>query len=440
MVTTWQLDVPGVSLHVPPVRDGYHPEAQPPAFNSLKFHPLGLFDLRRHLGALPRHPGIFERYRSRFLTSDIAWFAAGASTDGRHFPQQPGFFPEFDDLRLSLPAGEAGGTARKAFGERIRTLIFDLATLWDRVFGGTTMILHIEGTTVPNTPSLPEYLRCSAYLPPSFIANNPGRHPDIARIVQLFIESVGVPTVQAWRDNAHLRGWPLNQAGPSPHQNTPGTILIPNPRPNSAHYTFLGRPVGALEAILTTPAPPNITPVYIIPDDNDDPVDDTVWDLMEQARLAEALAQERLEQVELLQDHISRLQVQLKHERAQSAVASASAIRPPATPTRSRRTGATPVNSAPARSPAPRSALAPSPGRQPPPYTLPPPSGPSYLEAGSNLTAVIASLELDDLAPSIRMVMRGFEVWKWHQELETLGLTGDVLSTLLAAMARANTS
>jgi hypothetical protein len=130
MVTTWQLDVPGVSLHVPPVRDGYHPEAQPPAFNSLEFHPLGLFDLRRHLGALPRHPGIFERYRSRFLTSDIAWFAAGASTDGRHFPQQPGFFPEFDDLRLSLPAGEAGGTARKAFGERIRTLIFDLVRMF----------------------------------------------------------------------------------------------------------------------------------------------------------------------------------------------------------------------------------------------------------------------------------------------------------------------
>ncbi|KAJ7257421.1 hypothetical protein C8J57DRAFT_1235139 [Mycena rebaudengoi] len=114
------------------------------------------------------------------------------------------------------------------------------ATLWDRLFGGTTLILHVDGTTVPNTPPLPEYLSCSMYLPPLFVADHPSHHAAIARIAQLFIESVGVPTVERWRRNANLRGWSLSQTGPVPRENSPGSILIPDPQPHSASYTVLG--------------------------------------------------------------------------------------------------------------------------------------------------------------------------------------------------------
>jgi hypothetical protein len=64
------------------------------------------------------------------------------------------------------------------------------------------MVLHIEGTTAPNTPTAPEYLLAAVCLPPFFLANHPTSHPAIARIAQTFIESVGVPTVQDWYNNA----------------------------------------------------------------------------------------------------------------------------------------------------------------------------------------------------------------------------------------------
>ncbi|KAJ6617354.1 hypothetical protein B0H10DRAFT_1948429 [Mycena sp. CBHHK59/15] len=188
--------------------------------------PVGLYDLRRRIGIFAHERGIFQRYQHRFLAADIAWFAAGLSTDASHTPPTNAFFPEFDTLRRNVPSGPLGTEARKSMAERIQTLTYDLATGWDRLYGGTTMILHMDGTTVPNTPSEPEYLRCSVYLPPSFVDNNPASHPMIAQIVQHFIEGVGVPTVQTWRNLANARGWPLTMAGPAPHANPTSPTLI----------------------------------------------------------------------------------------------------------------------------------------------------------------------------------------------------------------------
>ncbi|KAJ7267849.1 hypothetical protein C8J57DRAFT_1613969 [Mycena rebaudengoi] len=429
MATTWQLDVPGVVIHSPPLRDGYCPEPQPIAFRSLKFHPLGLFDLRRHLGALPRHPGIFERFRYRFIASGIAWFAAGACGDGLHIPQQPGFFSEFDDLRASLPPGDAGNTARKAFGESIRSLIFDLATLWDRLFGRTTLILHVEGTTVPNTSSLPEYIRCSAYLPPSFVADNPGRHGDIARIVQLFIESVGVPTVDKWRTNAHLRGWPLNQAGPLPRQNVPGSTLIPSPRPNSAFYTFMGRAVGELDALLSRSS--SIVPTYVIPDNDDEEVmDGTIWDLMERAGLAETSARERLEEIVILQGRVEQLQAQLARSQGKSSTRHLLSV------LRGRQPQADldmSLGLPLAICPVPL-LLARWLALLPP--ALPWLSPPSLDALRRTLTQSRAHRTTSLRAALLLLIMRGFDMWKWHEELENLGLDRDTITALLAAMGQ----
>jgi hypothetical protein len=78
----------------------------------------------------------------KFLASDIAWLASGASTDGQHDVAANRFFQEFEDLRNATARGSPGmymllqdtvslttsegSTDRKAFAELVRRLIFDL--------------------------------------------------------------------------------------------------------------------------------------------------------------------------------------------------------------------------------------------------------------------------------------------------------------------------
>ncbi|KAJ7812670.1 hypothetical protein B0H13DRAFT_1926042 [Mycena leptocephala] len=303
MVFEHDWGIAGVNIPVPPTRDGFGPFRLPPAYKKL------------------REPGVFQRYRERFLTSDIAWFSAGASSDGRHVPHPPGFFPEFMALRESLPSGAVGNEARKALNEKLQHAVFDLATLWDRSLGGTTMVLHIEGTTVPNTPAEPQYLRAATYLPPAFIAAHPASHAGVARIAQIFLESVGVPTVQQWRNNAMLLGWPLTQTGLGASPNGASPELIPPPQqPGFAHYKFLGRPVGQLDALLSVipPTPPG--PVHVNPtvplvfiddeDDENEVFDDATMrliDAIERASYAEAESAQRLEQIRQLEQQIDIL-------------------------------------------------------------------------------------------------------------------------------------
>ncbi|KAJ6617184.1 hypothetical protein B0H10DRAFT_2034436 [Mycena sp. CBHHK59/15] len=431
-VHNWGL--PSINIPPPPVREGYGPNIVPTPWATLRFGLLGLYDLRRHLGVLKLQPGVFLQNQSRFLASDIAWFAGGASTDGCHIPDS-GFFPEFDDVRETLPVGTVGSNARKDLNMRIQHVVFDLATLWDRSFGGSTIVLHVEGTTVPNTPVQPEYLRCTAYLPPSLVADNPTSHGPIAQIAQTFIESVGVPTVNKWFSNARARGWPLTQSGNGARRNPTSTTLIPEPNGgDSAHYKFLGRPVGALDEILGTAAP---RPVVFIPDDDDE-------DLRERLGDAEARSRESLtrivqleEQADILVSQVAALEAALAAERHSNSLLRSALNAPtqsaPSTPSRSRPPG-------PTRTPA---TLA---HRQPPPYSpsvaaprLMSPFAPSpsrLTRDHADLDAFITAHGLDNNASSIRMMLRVVHPVKWAEELVQLGIPEDVVPLLLEIMSR----
>jgi hypothetical protein len=123
-VHNWGL--PEIDIPAPLTRSGYGLSVTPIQWSHLKFSPIGLYDLRRRLGVLRREPGVFQQFRRRFITSDIAWFAAGASTDGRHIPARDSFFPEFDELWHTLPTGRDGSAARKDLNEQLETAVFDL--------------------------------------------------------------------------------------------------------------------------------------------------------------------------------------------------------------------------------------------------------------------------------------------------------------------------
>jgi hypothetical protein len=101
------------------------PAPQPIPLHNLKFNPLGCYDVRRWPGILKRDPAIWNTHRQRFLASDIAWPASGAS-DNRYHTGFSGFFPELSTLRDSLPQDNQGYIARREFGLAIRKLIWDL--------------------------------------------------------------------------------------------------------------------------------------------------------------------------------------------------------------------------------------------------------------------------------------------------------------------------
>ncbi|KAJ7142729.1 hypothetical protein C8R44DRAFT_974318 [Mycena epipterygia] len=449
----WQT--PGVDYPPPAPRDGYGPNLLPIAWDRLKFGPIGLYDLRRRIGAMPTEPGVFQQYRSRFLAANIAWFAAGASTDGKHIQARPDqFFPEFNTLRDSVPIGPTGGVARKKLNEQMRQLIFDLATCWDRVFGGTTMIMHIEGTTVPNTPPLPQYLRSSTYLPPSFIAENPASHAPIARIAQLFIEAVGVPTVQSWRHKANRRGWPLTQDGPTPRANNNSPILIPQPAPDSAHYKFNGRPVGAIDTLV-----PLTLALVVIPDDNELEEDTAgMLDAIDRAEYAEAQASEYLRRIDeleaqevilvgrvvALEDITDDLQLRLTRSIEANTI-----LRGHVNVTAPRSTAARPVRAQPFSTPVHSSPSAGSPrrvhgaARGPPPYS-PSPFHPSTSRTLAPLVATntddgqpldmdtyLTSYGMEQHITSMHLVVRICNPAKWYEEMLNLGIPGDVASGLV---------
>ncbi|KAJ6608006.1 hypothetical protein B0H10DRAFT_1955756 [Mycena sp. CBHHK59/15] len=359
------------------------------------------------------------------------------STDGKHIPQPAGFFPEFMDLRHTLPVGSVGSEARKLLNEKLQRVVFDLV-LWDRSLGGTTMVLHVESTTVPNMPPEPEYLRAAIYLPPSFVANHATSPGAITHIAQTFIESVRVPTVQDWRNNAHQQGWLLMQAGPGASPNGWSPHLIPDNFLGTAHYRFFGWPVGALDALLgTTPVP-----VVMIRDDDKD--DSDLMDTIQHASYAEAESAECLQQIHQLEQQINiliahvaaadALAVDLEGQLLTAQRAMSSRATAPTTPSRSQQHVPAPVGPPPysptsayRRSPFSASLLNPwSPLAAHQPDNVNQPS-----RQLDNLDVFIGAQNLHALAVGIRVVIRTVTPAKWHGELVAMGVDAEVIPRLI---------
>ncbi|KAF7334098.1 hypothetical protein MVEN_02315600 [Mycena venus] len=394
-------------------------------------------------------PTLFLSFRDRFRAGDLAWFAAGKSEDGNHILTASTFFPEFETVRECLPTGMDGNEMRKALQEEIQRNVFDQAALWDRSFGGTTFVLHVKGTTQPNTPALPEFLHCAAYIPPSFLANHPESHAPIAQIAQIFLESVGVPTVQDWTARALARGWSLSMGGQTPARNVNVSTLIPNPRtPGSAHLKFMGRAVGELDAILHPP-------VIMIPDDDDDDyfdsADHNTFDLADQLRCMQSLAEDRRQQIDVLEQRqavlrarVATLESEVRQFRAQYQIPtqpqSPSRARTPATtatrssPLPTNRSSAAPFTPVRSRAPPPYSAASPLSAR--PMSSLAHRSTPTHapLVDNSEVSALILQHGLQHLTASVNLIQRSTQPVHWYEELLQLGIQAGVASELVAAM------
>lgn len=110
------------------------------------------------------------------------------------------------------------------------------------------MIIHIDGANAPGTPSAPEFVKATVYLPPSTVVTElPDAHGPLAGVVQVFIENVGLHTKIRWERVAksHLGKSSMdktsnNGARPPPSLPLHAPIPVPND-PGSAILTFHGR-------------------------------------------------------------------------------------------------------------------------------------------------------------------------------------------------------
>ena len=97
----------------------------PLAWSSLAFHPLGLYDLRCHLGKLPKEPGIYDTYLDCFKYSDLTWFAPGLAKRPSVEINPNNFHSEYLALRLTLPKSSSGTEQRAALRKWLQALTFD---------------------------------------------------------------------------------------------------------------------------------------------------------------------------------------------------------------------------------------------------------------------------------------------------------------------------
>lgn len=113
------------------------------------------------------------------------------------------------------------------------------------------MVMHVDGTQVPNSPALPEYIKADVYIPPPFIEEHLIQPSAVASIVQHYIEDLAVPAVIRWKSAGRRTpglNWRFNNVGlgDTPPPNNTDQPLIPPPiMPRSSHRVFCGRTSGS---------------------------------------------------------------------------------------------------------------------------------------------------------------------------------------------------
>ena len=120
------------------------------------------------------------------------------------------------------------------------------AALWDRAFGGSTLIIHVEGTTRPNSPSHPEYIKLDVYFPGYLVEENPSFSSIISQMVQTYIINTGIPTIKQWERCARSN-WLINNSRshqvPLPYPPQP---IQPDATPRgSSTFVYNGRPINS---------------------------------------------------------------------------------------------------------------------------------------------------------------------------------------------------
>lgn len=103
--------------------------AKPQPLSQVKYNTIGIYDIRRHCGAHPHEPGVYDTHRACFDAADLAWIATSLNLASNSQPIAPNSFPpEFSVLRQGMPSNSSG--TRAAMRARLQKLIFNLVCVF----------------------------------------------------------------------------------------------------------------------------------------------------------------------------------------------------------------------------------------------------------------------------------------------------------------------
>lgn len=125
--------------------------------------------------------------------------------------------------------------------------------MWDRVTGGTTVVMHVDGSFPPGTPRVAENVKVHVYAMPSLLQELPDTQRALAQLVQSFVESMAIPVITRWERAAANENWNLNTMVPASSHSRSTAIrirpLIPRTT-GTAHFEFWGRRPGELARLI----------------------------------------------------------------------------------------------------------------------------------------------------------------------------------------------
>ncbi|KAI0354454.1 hypothetical protein OH77DRAFT_503134 [Trametes cingulata] len=215
--------------------------------DSLRFNQIGVAALRSYLGEGP----VYERFKRRFDIADIAWFVAGSHKDAKHQLNPSTFHPDWFIARETSASGvEAKAKARNELKGRLKDLVFDSTTMWDRVTGGATFLVHVDGSVRPGQPLELESVKMDVYIPPHILAELPRTDRVVAELVQKFAEGIGLSAVLRWDRAFKKAGFNRDPDAEAPPPSRTVQPFVPDPDPGTTHYRIYGRPVGEVQDMI----------------------------------------------------------------------------------------------------------------------------------------------------------------------------------------------
>ncbi|CDO70028.1 hypothetical protein BN946_scf184597.g2 [Trametes cinnabarina] len=140
------------------------------SISSIQFNEAGLSTLRSFLG----DGTVYQQFKCRFTSADFTWFASGMSQVDLDFLHN-------SFHRLWAIARETSGLMpnernriRTNLRSELKTLLFDMAALLDKVQGGNTLILHTDGTVRPGKPVDLTTIKVDIHILPHMLQRRPG--------------------------------------------------------------------------------------------------------------------------------------------------------------------------------------------------------------------------------------------------------------------------
>ncbi|KAG1859682.1 hypothetical protein F4604DRAFT_1684637 [Suillus subluteus] len=129
-------------------------------------------------------------------------------------------------------------------------------TALDRLTGGSTLLFHHPGATVPGSDITPELLKAEVYVNPRVLGEDINLHQAVAEMSQIFIEQFATPLTHQFAASHTLNNWPTSSASSMTPSHPPSTQsnllpLIPVPVSRAlCHFQVCGHPAGSLAQII----------------------------------------------------------------------------------------------------------------------------------------------------------------------------------------------